>query len=369
MSISRVRSFARSSVLLLFAVAAVFYFQPAALAEGGGELKAWEKFLSALEKQDATALNAMVSADASEDFLKGVSEQLKARDKSGLEALKKMKFVKTHRAAENIVKLGFEVPSKIEGGEYLWVALKKDGNEYRILNFEPACSLKFYEIKLKLAEPKGKSFKELAGPAVNILKKRLVKNKYTNFNIAIDYDAGLITLEISGIDSEQSFSDFITRTGRFALRRVAGEKEDEKDGGPFDELLEYPYFSKKHINKFKVAREEIITNEQGQIAATEVTFSGLRVPQIQIDLNAGAKSALEKYTERFAVRETEEPKLTLACVLDHKVLYVFKCGAKISSGRIWVDDISLVQTANAINAVIAAGPLPCGVEITEFKEK
>lgn len=370
MSSSRVRSFIPALVLLLIVLsaAALAAVSPAPVYAADEQLEAWEKFLALLEKQDSSALNAMVSESASEDFLKGVGEQIKSRDKAGISALKKMKYVKSHRSAEDVVKLGFEVPSKIEGGEYLWVVMKKEKNGFKILNFEPAYSLKFYEMKLKALEPKDADFKDFARKIVNTLKKRLSKNKYTNFNFTIDYESNLITLEISGIDSEQSFRDFITRTGRFALRRLITEKDGAQDIA-CDELLEYPYFSKKQINKYKVAKEEIVTNEEGQIAATEVTFSGLRVPQVQIDLNAGAKSALEKYTEGFAVKETEEPKLTLACVLDHKVLYTFKSGSKISSGRFWVDDITIVQTANALNAVIAAGPLACPVEITEFKEK
>ncbi|OQA78997.1 MAG: bifunctional preprotein translocase subunit SecD/SecF [bacterium ADurb.Bin243] len=370
MSISRVRSFNHIRAAFIAAVsvltACLFLCGPAFAEDEFTQV--WNSFISALENKDTGALNKIVADDAAEEFSAGISAQMKSSNKEGIAALKKMKYVKSHRTAEDIVKLGFEAASKIEGGEYLWVVLKKEKNGYKIFNFEPAYSLKFHEMKIKALTEKGQSFKDVAGPIVETLKKRLAKNKYTNFNFTIDYESNTISLEISGIDSEQNFSDFITRRGLFALRRVI-TANDAETGAAADELYEYPYYSKKNIGKYKVAKEEIITNEKGQISSTEVTFSGLRVPQVQIDLSASAKSRLESFTAPFAVGETEEPKLTLACVLDYKVLYVFKVGAKLSSGRFWVDDITLVQTAHAINSIIAAGPLPCPVEIAEFKEK
>ncbi len=331
-------------------------------------LTVWNNFLNLIEKKDAAALNEIVSQDSPEEFLTGIGDQMKSKDGHGLAALKKMKYIKTHRTGEGVIKLGFEASSGIEGGEYLWVVLKKEKDGWKLFSFEPAYSLKFYQIEIAVLIPKGGSFKELAGSVVDTLKKRLDGNKYTNYNFSVDYDAQIISLEVSGIDSIQSFTDFITRRGHFSLRRVIDGSEGFQSSA-IDELFEYSYFAKKKINKFKVLKEEIITNDAGQIAASEVTFSGLRVPQVQIDLNTGAKEKLAKYTAGFAVKETEEPKLTLACVLDYKVLGTFKIGARLSSGRFWIEDITLVQAARALNSVIAAGPLPARIEIKEFKEK
>jgi hypothetical protein len=373
MSISRVRSAefvsAGAAVLIAFLLIAPFIVLSASPAPAADEhLAAWNKFIKLIEKKDAAALNEIVSQNSPEEFLTGIGDQMKSKDGHGLAALKKMKYLKTHRAGEDIIKLGFEVSSGIEGGEYLWVVMKKEKNAWKFFSFEPAYSLKFHQIKIAVLIPEGATFKELAGPVVDILKKRLDGNKYTNYNFSVDYDARVISLEISGIDSQQSFTDFITRRGYFSLRRVIGDNEGVAPSA-IDELFEYTYFAKKKINKFRVLKEDIVTNEAGRIAAAEVTFSGLRVPQVQIDLNTGAREKLAKYTAGFAVKETEEPKLTLACVLDYKVLGTFKVGARLSSGRFWIEDITLVQAARALNSVIAAGPLPARIEIKEFKEK
>ncbi len=373
MSILRVRSAefmsAGAAVLIAFFLIAQFVVLSVSPALAADEyLVVWDNFLNLIEKKDAAALNEIVSQESPEEFLTGIGDQMKSKDGHGLAALKKMKYIKTHRAGENVIKLGFEAASGIEGGEYLWVVLKKEKGAWKLLSFEPAYSLKFYQIKIAVLIPGGGSFKALAGSVVDTLKKRLDGNKYTNYNFSVDYDARIITLEISGIDSVQSFTDFITRRGHFSLRRALGDNEGFPSSA-IDELFEYSYFAKKKINKFKVLKEDIVTNDAGQIAATEVTFSGLRVPQVQIDLNTVAKEKLAKYTAGFAVKETEEPRLTLACVLDYKVLGTFKIGARLSSGRFWIEDITLVQAAHALNSVIAAGPLPAQIEIKEFKEK
>ena len=370
---SRVRSaefgLAGAAVFIAFLLITPFIVLAALPALAADEhLAAWNKFLNLIEKKDAAALNDIVSQDSPEEFLTGIGEQMKSKDGYGLAALRKMKYVKTYRAGADIIKLGFEAPSGIEGGEYLWVVLKNEKDAWKLFSFEPAYSLKFHQIKIALAASEGATFKESAGAIVDVLKKRLDGNKYTNYNFSIDYDSRLITVEISGIDSVQSFTDFITRRGYFSLRRVVDGVRGVASSA-IDELFEYTYFAKKKVNKFKVFKEDIITNQAGQIAASEVTFSGLRVPQVQIDLNAGAREKLAKYTAGFAVEETEDAKLTLACVLDYKVLGTFKVSARLSSGRFWIEDITLVQAARAISSIIAAGPLPVAIQIKEFNEK
>ncbi len=328
----------------------------------------WEKFLGYIEKKDAASLSEIVSQDSPEEFLNGIGEQMKAKDNYGLEALKKLKYIKTHLAGGETVKLGFEAPSRMQGGEFLWVILRKENGVYKIFNIEPANSLKFYKIILSPVTGKETSFKHAAPRVVETLKTRLIKNKYTDFNFSVDYEARRITLVISGIDSVQSFTDFITRRGYFSLRPLTGVGKLASDD--YDELLEYTYFSKKNPRKYRVLKKEIINNESGVIAASEVTFSGLRVPRVQIDLNSAAKEKLSRYTGGFTVGEGESrPALTLACVLDYRVLAVFECASRISSGRFWIEDITLTQAARMINAFIAAGPLEYPVEIIEFEEK
>jgi|GEM_PF-6639956 len=361
----------RTLLILVFTLMVAFSLPSSKNAFSASDdslIKVWEKFITTIEKHDTSALNEIVSADASEEFLTGISAQMKSRGAEGIDALKNMKFVKIHHSAADIAKLGFEVAnSKSDTGEFLWVVLKNENGVYKIHNFEPTYSLKFYNLKLKPEIEAGQSFKSVANPIVESLKKRLKLNKLNNFNFSIDYEAETIMLEISGLDSKKTFTDFISARGKFSLNRVF----DEKDTGAknCDELFDYPYFAKKALKKYKVSKDAIVTNAKQYLKETELTFSGLHVPQVQIDLNNDGKVKLESYTAKFEVAEAEQPVLTLACVLDYKVLSTFKAGSKISSGRIWVEDVTLVQTANMLNAIIGAGPLACPLQIVEFSEK
>jgi len=342
---------------------------PSFAAGDPGNLEVWTNFISLIEKRDSAGVKQLLSKDVSADFIDGLNEQMNSKSRMGIDALKDMKFVKEHRAAENIVKLGFEVAKAGDTlQEYLWVVLKKEKGAYRILNFEPTQSLTFYVIVIKPHLSSGQEPKATHEKIIEVLKKRLSKMEFTNFNFSVEN--GNITLEISGIETMDLFKKFIVKTGSFSLNQCWFDETDSFVAANRDsivELFEYPQFEKKNLKKYFVSKTPIVTNEDGGVAESKVARSGLHVPQVQIDLNDKNKARLEKYTGKAA--DSKEAKMSLACVLDYKVVSTFGVGDKISSGRVWAENITLVQTASMINALIGSGPLPAGIEIISVDKK
>jgi len=343
--------------------------EPILAGEGSGNIEIWNRFIALIEKRDSDGIKRLLSKDVSTDFMEGLTEQINSKSQMGIDALKNMKFLKEHRASEGVIKLGFEV-AKAAGTlpEYLWVVLKKERGAYKILNFEPTQSLTFYMIVIKPHLSSGQDPKDTYGKIIEVLKKRLSKMEFTNF--IFTEENGNILLEISGIDSIEVFKKFIVKTGSFSLNQCWFEEEDSFVAANRDsvvELYEYPQFEKKNPRKYFVLKTPVVTNEQGGVSESKVARSGLHVPQVQIDFNDQNKARLEKYTGK--VSASRDAKMTLACVLDYKVVSTFGVGDKISSGRVWAENITLTQTASMINALIGSGPLPAGIEIISVDKK
>ena len=357
-------------VLLTIVTVLSLLIVPAPLFAGdSGNIDVWNNFIALIEKRDSAGIKRLLSKDVSTDFIDGLTEQINSKSQMGIDALKNMKFVKEHRAAENIVKLGFEVAKAGDTlQEYLWVVLKKENGSYKILNFEPTQSLTFYVIVIKPHLSSGQEPKDTHEKIIEVLKKRLSKMEFTNFIFAVEN--GNIVLEISGIETMDLFKKFIVKTGSFSLNQCWFDENDSFVAANRDsvvELFEYPQFEKKNPKKYFVSKTPVVTNEQGGVSESKVTRSGLHVPQVQIELNGQNKARLEKYTEKALT--AKDAKINMACVLDYKVVSTFGVGDKISSGRVWAENITLIQTASMINALIGSGPLPAGIEIVSVDKK
>lgn len=356
--------FKLSGVLFLAAVLAIAIASSACAADNPDLVAKWNKFIGLMEKKDMDGIRPILASDVSPEFSRGIEEQVKAQSPQGIEALRKMKYAKQHRTSEDIIKLGFEA-EKVRDlpQEYLWVVFKKEKGDYRLFNFEPTLSLDFYLITFKPAFEKGQDPEKTSAKIVEILKKRLSKMEFTNYNFTTE--GGNIVLEISGVEALDSFKSFIVKTGNFSLNRCWDDAAKAAAAGDkADELFEYQHFPKKDIKKYAVSTVPILSNTEGAFKATSVAYSSLHVPQVQIDLADAAKGALEKFTAGAA-----RDNMKIACVLDHKVLSAFSVSEKIVSGRVWIEDITLVQSAAMVNALVSAGPLPCGIEIVSADKK
>jgi len=351
-------------VLFLAATVALLLSFASHAADDPKLVDTWNRFIDLMEKKDMDGIKQILASDISPEFLKGIEEQVRTKSAVGIESLKKMKYVKQHRTSESIVKLGFEAEKvKDLPQEYLWVVFKKEKSGYKLSNFEPTHSLEFFVVTFKPALEKGQDPHKTAETIIDVLKKRLAKMEYTNFSF--ETGNGLITLEISGIEVMDSFKSFIVKSGNFSLNRCWPDAEKAAAAGDrTDELFEYQYFPKKEIKKYLVSTTAILTNSPGAFRETVVTSSSLHVPQVQIDLADSAKLELMKYTSGAA-----KDNMSIACVLDHKVLSAFNVKEKIVSGRIWIEEITLVQSASMINALVSSGPLPCGIEIVSVDKK
>jgi len=357
------RLFSRVLLILALGFFSIFNYGYAGAQQSSELLKTWEQFITLLEKKEIDPVKKLLSADIPLEFVKGLEAQISSKENSSLGTMKNFKFIKDHRSGENIVKLGFEVPvAQGMSKEYLWVIFKKEKDGYKILNFEPTKSLDFYVFTIAVKTDKESNSEETIKKVIEVLKKRLALMEYTNFNITADKNK--ITLEISGIETLELFKGFIVKKGAFSINQCFDENSAAVEGKKHEiiEAQEYPHFAKKELKKFHIAKKAVLTNESGNIKETKVTYSGLKLPQVQIDFNDAIKAELERYTSTKGL-------VTLACVLDSKVLSTFSVADKITSGRVWVEELTLVQTANLMNAYINAGPLPADLDILKVEQK
>ncbi len=355
--------FSRVLLIVLFGFYAIFNYGYANCQQSSELLKTWEQFISLLEKKEIESVKKLLATDIPIEFIKGLEAQANSKDNSSLGAMKNLKFVKDHRSGEATVKLGFEVPTAQGASkEYLWVVFKKEKDGYKIMNLEPTKSLDFYLFTISVKTAKEDNSEETIKKAVEVLKKRLALMEYTNFSFS--FEKNKITLEISGIETLELFKSMITKKGEFSINQCFDEKSAELNNkkNEITEVSEYPHFAKKELKKFYIAKKPVLTNEAGSIKETKVTYSGLKLPQVQIDFSDAMKAELENYT-------TSKGLITLACVLDSKVLSTFSTADKITSGRVWVEELTLVQTANLMNAYINAGPLPAELDILKVEQK